>query len=210
MQYFPALQKIALRRHWRLVELTKAGCPPAQVRVIFTISDRKYTECDAWREYALRRIERTERPALVVATASARYTVVEGGRRLDAAASTRALAGAWAPTLRRLRRAAPHVAVLTDPPRPPLDVPDCVSGAMKELRRCAFPRRAAVAAATAIDAAVRRVKGITTIDPTSRYCLPEVCPAVIGDVLVYRNSGHVTASFIETLAPWLARRLPRL
>ena len=33
---------------------------------------------------------------------------------------------------------------------------------------------------------------------------------MIGDVLVYRNSGHVTASFIETLAPWLATRLPRL
>ena len=29
MQYFPALQRIAGRRHWRLVELTKAACPPA-------------------------------------------------------------------------------------------------------------------------------------------------------------------------------------
>jgi hypothetical protein len=146
----------------------------------------------------------------VVVAASARYTVVQGGRRLGAGASTRALADAYGAALRRLRRAAPHVAVLTDSPRPPLDVPGCVSAAMKHLRRCAFRRGKAVAASAPIDAAVRRAQGISTIDPTSRFCLPDLCPAVIGDVLVYRNSGHVTASFIATLAPWLARRLPRV
>ena len=62
MQLFPAIEQMAARRHWRIVELTKAGCPPSRVRVVFTISDRSYAECDAWREHALRRIER-ERPA---------------------------------------------------------------------------------------------------------------------------------------------------
>ena len=33
---------------------------------------------------------------------------------------------------------------------------------------------------------------------------------MIGDVLVYRNSGHLTASFAATLGPWLGRRLPRV
>ena len=144
MQYFPALQKIALRRRWRLVELTKGGCPPPRVRVIYTLSRREYTQCDAWREYALRRIERTERPALVIAAASAHYTVVERGRRLGDGASLRALAAGYAPTLRRLRASVPHVAVLTDAPRPPSDIPECVSNAMRHLRRCAFSRRAAV------------------------------------------------------------------
>ena len=43
----------------------------------------------------------------------------------------------------------------------------------------------------------------------SRFCLPDLCPAVVGDVLVYRNSGHITASYMKTLAPWLERRLRR-
>jgi hypothetical protein len=30
---------------------------------------------------------------------------------------------------------------------------------------------------------------------------------VIGDVLVYRNAGHLTATYARTLAPWLGRRL---
>jgi peptidoglycan/LPS O-acetylase OafA/YrhL len=210
MQYFPALQTLALRRHWRLVELTKGGCPPPRVRVVYTLSRRDYTQCGAWREYALRRIERTERPALVVAAASAHYTVIGAeGRRLGPAASTRALATAYAPTLQRLRAAAPHVAVLADPPRPPLDVPDCVSRSMRRLRRCAFARGPALANAAVITAAVRRA-GVQVIDPAGRFCLARLCPAVIGGVLVYRNSGHVTATFVATLAPWLARQLPAL
>jgi hypothetical protein len=47
------------------------------------------------------------------------------------------------------------------------------------------------------------------LDPTDLLCLADVCPSVIGDVLVYRNSGHLTASFAATLGPWLERRLPR-
>ena len=38
----------------------------------------------------------------------------------------------------------------------------------------------------------------------------ELCPAVIGDVLVYRNSGHLTATYARSLTPWLSRRLPVL
>jgi peptidoglycan/LPS O-acetylase OafA/YrhL len=208
MQYFPALQAITLRRHWRLVELTKGGCPPPRVRVVYTLSRREYTQCDVWREYALRRIERTERPALVIAAASTHYTVVRSGHRLDESASTRVLAAGYAPTLRRLRETVPHVAVLSDAPRPPGDIPDCVSRALEQLRRCAFRRGPAVEHAEAIAAAVRRVPGVSVIDPADRFCLPELCPAVIGGVLVYRNSGHVTATFIATLAPWLARQLP--
>jgi hypothetical protein len=76
---------------------------------------------------------------------------------------------------------------------------------MRHLQRCAFPRAAAVERAFAIRDAARRVPGVGVLDATSQFCLPAVCPAVIGDVLVYRNSGHLTASYVNTMAPWLAR-----
>ena len=47
------------------------------------------------------------------------------------------------------------------------------------------------------------------LDPTDLLCLEDLCPSVIGDVLVYRNSGHLTASFAATMGPWLGRRLPQ-
>jgi peptidoglycan/LPS O-acetylase OafA/YrhL len=208
MQWFPALQQVARRRGWRLVVLTKAGCPPPEVRVVFTLSGRSYAECDAWRSYALRRIERTERPALVVAGASAHYTVVrDGGRRVGGAAGTRLLADGFAPVLGRLRATGSRVAVIGDAPRPPRDIPDCVSGHMDRLARCAFPRAAATEGAGVLAAGAARVGGVRVIDPTDAFCLRDVCPAVIGDVLVYRNSGHLTASYVSTLAGWLGRRL---
>ena len=207
MQFFPALDVVARRRGWRLVNLTKAGCPPAAVHVVSPLSRREYPQCDAWREYALRRIERSERPAIVVAGGSAHHTVIASGRRLDGAASARALGEGYRPVLRRLRASAGEVAVLTDPPRTSLDVPGCVSGALDDLGRCAFERRPAVGRAQSVAAAAQRVDGVRTVDATDQFCLPDLCPSVIGDVLVYRNSGHVTASFARTLAPWLGRRL---
>jgi SGNH domain (fused to AT3 domains) len=102
------------------------------------------------------------------------------------------------------------VVVLSDPPRPPFDVPDCVSRSLRRLRRCAFAPGPALARSRVVTAAVRRAPGVRAVDPAGRFCLPDLCPAVIGNVLVYRNSGHITASFAETLERWLGRRLPRL
>ena len=33
-------------------------------------------------------------------------------------------------------------------------------------------------------------------------------PFVIGNALVYRNTAHITATYMRTLVPWLGRRLP--
>ena len=206
MQFFPALDRVALRRHWRLVQLAKSGCPPEAVRVIYEPLDRQYPECDAWRDAALARISR-ERPALVVTSSSVAYRVVEGRRVLDGAAGLAALTRAYPRALARLAQIVPRVAVLTDAPRPPIDVPDCVATHLRDLRRCAFPRRAAVARARVLAAAARRVRGVQLIDTASRFCLRRLCPAVIGDVLVYRQTGHITATYMRTLAPWLEEAL---
>ena len=206
MQWFPALAPIA-RRRWRLVQLTKSGCPPQAVHVALPRSLRGYPVCDTWREYALRRIERVEHPAMVVVSASVNYTVIDGGRPLGRDASTRALVAGYARTLARLRAAAGRVVVLTDPPRPPFDIPSCVSAAMRALRRCAFARGPAVQRARATREAVDRLPGVRVVDAANRFCLARLCPAVIGNVIVYRNTGHITASYMRTLSPWLARRL---
>jgi peptidoglycan/LPS O-acetylase OafA/YrhL len=206
MQWFPALERIA-RGRWRLVEITKSGCPPQQVHVSYPRALREYAPCDTWREYALRRIERVEHAAMVIVSASVNYTVMQGDRGLGRDASTRALAGGYAPTLARLRAAGGRVVVLADPPRPPWDIPSCVSAAMRALRRCAFARGPAVQRSLATRKVVGRLPEVRVIDATSRFCLRTLCPAVIGNVLVYRNTGHVTASYMQTLSPWLERRL---
>ena len=46
------------------------------------------------------------------------------------------------------------------------------------------------------------------IDPLPILCPRRRCPSVMGHVLVYRNTYHMTATFARTLSPWLGRELP--
>jgi hypothetical protein len=49
---------------------------------------------------------------------------------------------------------------------------------------------------------------VSLIDPTPMICPEETCPAVIGDVLVYRNGAHLTRTYVNSLTPWLGEQLP--
>ncbi len=195
-QWFPPLIKLAKRHHWRLVGLVRAGC---------VVGDVHYERpCDVWRRKAMRRIVTEERPDLVVVSNSTggRYQVVRGGTRLDRRRSEPFLIAGFARTLRRLKRNGAQVVVIRDQPLAPFEPPDCVSQNLHQLNRCAFfSRRKRGHAFDAFGA--RRVPGVKLIDPTRILCPRHRCPSVIGRVLVYRNTYHLSATFARTLTPWL-------
>jgi peptidoglycan/LPS O-acetylase OafA/YrhL len=196
MHWFPALERVAQRRDWRLVVLTRAGCAIGDVR----FSRR----CDAWREHALRRIEQRELPELVVLATSTSMSVgvVVAGRRRSQADSVPHLRRGLERTLRRLRATGARVIVINDLPRSPHDVPDCVSEQPDSLDRCAFRREQRPERAFDAQSAAA-VDGAHALDPAPIVCPGGVCPAVMGNALVYRDDNHFTATFARTLSPWL-------
>jgi len=199
VMYFPTVAALARKRDWRAVNLTRAGC---------TVADVEFRgRCDEWRENTMRRIER-ERPAVVVVSHATddRYALERDGRKLSIRESQGMLTAGLVRTLRRLRRTGAKVVVIRDMARAPSDVVDCVADHLDDLRKCAFrPHRSS---AVAVDRrAARRVGGARLIDPLPVLCPGRPCPAVIGNVLVYRNDYHLTATFARTLAPWLGRKL---
>jgi len=208
MQWFPAFDVIADRRGWRLVVLTKAGCTPADVRMYNGQLRRRYSECEAWRRNALRRIA-AERPSMILVGNAASHQVIAGDRRLEGAESQRALEAGLVRTLRGLRRStgAP-VRVIRENPRPDIDVRACVSESLDNLRRCSFPRRVAWGHRPVNRNAARAVAGVGFLDPLPKLCPRSRCPAVVGNVLIYRNTAHITATYVLTLTPYLAARLP--
>jgi hypothetical protein len=210
MQYFPALERIAALRHWRLVLFTKSGCPAADAGVDHRFRGKPYPECPVWRAEVLRRIEEVERPQLVVVGGMARYRVAKDGHPLSSARTTQVLAAGYAAVLRRLRRVAREVVVVRDPPRPPQDVPSCVAEHLAHLSACAFPQRAGSVERDPIVAGARRAAVTRVLDPRERLCAAGTCPAVIGNVLVYRHTGHLTATYVATMTPWFKRRLAGL
>ncbi len=203
LQYFSPLESMAERNGWRLLNLTKAECTPGEVRIRSMVAEREYSQCDAWREQTLRRIEEAGRRATVVLSGDTAYTAYgPDGGELFGRANAEALEAGYLATLDRLRRAGLETVVIRDTPAAASDVPSCVSEDLENLDSCAFPRVRDRDLEFDVRAA-RRSPGTRTIDLTGEICPGEVCRAVIGNALVYRDKSHLTATFARTLSPWI-------
>ncbi len=207
-QWFPAMERIATDRGWRLVSLTKSACTAADVTVWSATLDRAYTECDTWRRSAMERIA-SERPALVVVSDSRGVRPIVDGEALVGDAGGPALADGLRRTLAALRPMAGQVALIGVTPEAPDDPPACLSENPGSVLACATPvDRAIDTAWVATEAAIAAETGAAYVDPTGWVCPTGPCPAVIGRFLVYRDTHHLATPFAAALASRLSGRLP--
>ena len=208
-QWFPALERLAELDHWRLVSLTKSACPTADISVWNNALGRAYTECETWRTNVLARIA-AERPALIVASDST-YSLAIGGTSVPATERQSLWDAALERTLGQLVALAPHVVLIGDTPRSAVDPPVCLSAHLTNALACATPSsRALDPAYLAAEAAAASSAGATFLDPTPLVCPTEPCPAITGNVLIYRDHQHLTDVFAAAVAPYLRARLPDL
>jgi peptidoglycan/LPS O-acetylase OafA/YrhL len=208
MQYFPALEELAQTRHWRLITLTKAECTPGEVKIRSMVADREYSQCDTWREDALRRIEMgNPKTAVVVMSGDTAYTPYNSeGVELSGDAGAAEMEASYVASLTRIHRAGLRTVVIKDTPVSSSDVPGCVSEDLEHLDSCAFAR---VRDRTKeFDSrAARAAPETSLIDITPEICPHDLCRAVIGNALVYRDKSHLSATFARTLAPVIERDL---
>src|SRR5699024_3024117 len=97
---------------------------------------------------------------------------------------------------------------ILDTPRLDLDVPECVAEHPDDLTQCAEKRSDALEASAYQD--MQQAADATeteAIDLTDMFCSAESCSAVIGDVLVWRDQHHMTATYSESLTSSLQREL---
>jgi peptidoglycan/LPS O-acetylase OafA/YrhL len=203
MQYFPAVEELAELHGWRLIVLTKAECPPEEVEVKSMVEDREYSQCDQWREEALKRIEGGDKHVTVVMSGDTEYTpMTPSGEELSGNAAAEAMEAGYLRTLKRIEAAGPHTVVIRDNPTSIEDVPSCVSEDIQHLKRCAFPRKREWDREYDVRAAEASPE-THLVDFIADICPGEVCRAVIGNALVYRDKDHLTATFARTLEPML-------
>ncbi|HVW47623.1 MAG TPA: acyltransferase family protein [Solirubrobacterales bacterium] len=206
MQYFPALEPIATTEQWRLVVLTKRECSPVLVPIENEAEESEYSQCDAWRENSLGRIEaEAEAGPVTVVLGGDNTDTAYGptGEALEGAANARALESGYTATLERVRGAGAVPLVIVDDPEAPFDVPSCVSEHLHDFGACSFPDQ--VGPDLEFERRAAAGLGVATVDLTPEICPGGLCRAVIGNVLVYRDTAHLTATYARTLAPWLQR-----
>jgi peptidoglycan/LPS O-acetylase OafA/YrhL len=203
MQYFPAVEELAEIHGWRLIVLTKAECPPEEVEVKSMVEDREYSQCDVWRQEALKRIENGDKHVTVVMSGDTEYTPYgANGEELSGDEAAKAMEAGYLRTLKRIQAAGPHTVVIRDNPTSIEDVPSCVSEDIQHLKRCAFPRKREWDREYDVRAAEASPE-THLVDFIADICPGEVCRAVIGNALVYRDKDHLTATFARTLEPML-------
>ncbi|MFF4789240.1 acyltransferase family protein [Streptomyces sp. NPDC001276] len=203
-QWFPALDAIARKHHWRLYSFTKNACKVAQITIEY--NNGPYSTCDNWRKVTLEKIRKME-PELVITSSS-------NSAKLWGEGDT---ATAWgkgqAETYRMLQQGRTKVLTLLDTPWPKNNAVDCAVAHPDSLSSCARDRseadpkpdvtKAVRAAAAAEDVAI--------IDPYDWVCAPSGnCPTVVGNTMVYRDYGHLADGFVEALTPVVEDELLRL
>jgi hypothetical protein len=202
-QWYPALEIVAKKKHWRIAVFSKLACTAADVKIYLDSAKRAYDECVAWRTTALARI-RVLHPALVITSSNA-----DGGDPLGVGGSADdAWAKGWATSTKRLKAPGTKVVYINDTPWPKGNVPECLAGHPGDMRSCAQPTKIAVGSARRpMMANAAAEAGAKVVDPMPWFCTLSICPPVVGNTLVYIDDSHVSTPYSKFLAPLLAEQL---
>ncbi|WP_253872205.1 acyltransferase family protein [Promicromonospora umidemergens] len=108
-----------------------------------------------------------------------------------------------------LHEAGSRVVVLKDAPRPRMDVLECVADHAKDPEDCAVSRKEAFSdpGHATVAKAARLAADVEVLDLTDRFCGPQRCMPVVGNVMVYRDHNHITDTYARSLHPYIADAL---
>ena len=203
LHWFPAYRQIFEKPGWRLLTVTKSGCPMVDAPFVELPLRRQYTECAQWRRDAVRKVA-SLRPDVVVLGESVTYPFTKE----QWIAGTRQVLSALANSTRRIYLMRPT-------PELPVNGPLCLeprgwpyaalvskshcTGNVHSARFDNVGRWLQVAAASLPD--------VQLVDMTSSVCPGGVCRAELDGRIVFLDEGHITATFARTLAPALAAAL---
>ena len=197
-QWFPSLEKVAIKRHWKLITYTKRGCPPADIPTYSSVLGKVYKECAPWRRNVLEQM---------VADGVKVVFVAHFDRLLSASTRKPMWQKEWREgmqgTITALEEKGIMPILIQDTPYPGQDVPTCLSRSYTNIQQCS----PGVSAAYRDDMQQMLVdfdrEGNQVLWVKKWFCTALSCPTVVGNVLVYRDDNHMTVTYASLIAPLL-------
>lgn len=186
-QWFPALEKLANERGFKLVSLTKSACPAVDSKR----PDQgafKMVHCTKWRQNSIARIAKIKPMAVI--TSSFQYFTP---------ANTKISRSQWwsdgqRKLLKDLQGSTAHLIYISDTPRPLRDIPNCL--ASRNSSSCDSTEKSRVSI----------VSGFQVVDPTPWLCA-SYCPAIVDGTVAYRDASHISVQMAVKLLPKLEKAL---
>ena len=204
-QLLAAYERIADARGWRIDVAGHNGCywtTAVQQKPTQALIDA----CNAWKVAVTDWLAETpeDYDALLVTMARARSIAIPRPGEDPVDAAVRGLLEAWSTQHERGTRI---IAIRDNPAMAPNTVSCVARNAARANDACSLPVARALGERDALVEAVARNPDARLVDLTDVYCPDRRCLVVIGNVVVFADRDHVTATWARTLAPVLADRI---
>jgi peptidoglycan/LPS O-acetylase OafA/YrhL len=188
VHWYPALQNIAEKYGWRLLVIEKNGC---------RLSDSSRGSCKDWNDSAIDVISSFNPDAVFTLG-----TVVNSGESVPPGMIAQ-LATLESKGIQVFGfRGTPY---FTD-----FKVPECLEDSDNNFSECSRLREDLFLPIELIEKEFSKLSSFKLLDLTDFICGPEVCQPVVGNILVYRDHSHMTATYVETLTEPLISKLESL
>ena len=209
LQWLDALAVVARAKRWRGLQVTTSGCYFSAAVERFPVGPREgCTRWKGWVESWLRR-----HPEVTTVFVSQRAAMALPVRAGESPLAVKA--AGFRRTWRALPRHVTRVVALRDVPEGTAAQFNCVGAVVAAGQApgpaCLLPRSGVLKP----DAAVAAVRSLASpryrlVDLTRYFCNPSSCYAVVGGVLVHRDTDHMTVAYSRSLGPYLLRAIRRL
>lgn len=198
-QWLPAIRAVADRYGASVTTYLKSNCPFTSAH---TVAQGSSGSCDIWNASVAQQLS-THAYSIVFTSGSSNTRYVAGGSQSAQEEAVAGLLASWSKVA-----PASMIVAIADTPRPEAaglqDPPSCVLE--KGPDSCNFGRSASLRFDPQKTAATSAPR-VSLIDMSDSICEEKSCESVVGNVLVYRDSSHLTATYSSSLWPTLERKL---
>ncbi|RZL81989.1 MAG: acyltransferase [Rhodococcus sp. (in: high G+C Gram-positive bacteria)] len=197
--WVPALDRIGQQRGIRVETYLKMGCP-LTVADVPLLAGEPYPDCGDWSRDVLDRL-RDHRPDWVFSTSSRPNDEGAGDVTPDD------YVGLWA---RLADFGLPFLGIRDTPwlhdDGVPYSAVDCLADG-GDADSCGMPRDDVLAPDNPTLEAARDLPSVYPLDLTDAVCDVAICRVVQGNILVYHDSHHLSATYVRSLVPELDRQI---
>jgi hypothetical protein len=200
----PAFDSYFSEQGWRVVTYLKVGCPAVTTLPLIVEDREKWKEADCT-DWSVRVLDELESRDDIDAVAFSAFTSSYFSDEVPEADQVTAaeIAATWS----TLEGAGKKIVFVRDVPNThKTNLPACLVQSATVEVPCSYERSGAVVDDEFLEA-TELADGVSLIDMTDFFCDDDRCFAVVGDVVTYADSNHVSGTYAVTLAPYLGDRI---